>query len=127
MRRNFLSGLLNRKRDAKARELHACAQAVSAVLLGAEVRRLELRRRGPVCEIDGFDELQLFTKLVIWSVGRPVTAKTGSPIDDDADLKQAAALAASFAPSRSEADKLRGVALGGGRRVRCRLWAAVRR
>jgi hypothetical protein len=127
MRRSFLGSLFNRKRDAKARQLHACAEAVCAVLLGAQVRRLDLQGTEPVCEIDGFDDLPLFSKLVIWSVGRPVTAKTGSPIDDDAALKQAAALVASVAPSRAEADKLRRLALDEAGRIVEQRWTLIRR
>ena len=70
--KGFVSGLINRKRDLRAIRIYISAQAVSAVVLGAHVRRLNAGRfgRSGSCDIDGFDDLPLFSKLIIWSAGR---------------------------------------------------------
>ena len=49
----FVSGLINRKRDLRAIRSYISAQAVSAVVLGAHVRRLSAGRfgRGGSCDI----------------------------------------------------------------------------
>jgi hypothetical protein len=106
--RGFVSGLINRKRDLRAIRIYISAQAVSAVVLGAHVRRLNAGRfgRGGACEIDGFNDLPLFSKLIIWSAGRATRSRTGLSADDSAHLERASTLAASVAPSHREAQQL---------------------
>jgi len=106
--RGFISGLINRKRDLRAIRIYISAQAVSAVVLGAHVRRLNAGRfgRGGACEIDGFNDLPLFSKLIIWSAGRATRSRTGLSADDSAHLERASTLAASVAPSHREAQQL---------------------
>jgi hypothetical protein len=43
--KGFVSGLINRKRDLRAIRIYISAQAVSAVVLGAHVRRCPLYPR----------------------------------------------------------------------------------
>ena len=106
--RGFVSGLINRKRDLRAIRIYISAQAVSAVVLGAHVRRLNAGRfgRGGACEIDGFNDLPLFSKLIVWSAGRATRSRTGLSADDSAHLERASTLAASVAPSHREAQQL---------------------
>ena len=106
--KGFVSGLINRKRDLRAIRIYISAQAVSAVVLGAHVRRLSAGRfgRGGSCDIDGFDDLPLFSKLIIWSAGRATRSRTGLTADDSAHLERASTLAASVAPSRREAQQV---------------------
>jgi hypothetical protein len=106
--KRFVSGLINRKRDLRAIRIYVSAQAVSAVVLSAHVRRLNAGRfgRGGSCEIDGFDDLPLFSKLIIWSAGRATRSRTGLTADDSAHLERASTLAASVAPSRREAQEV---------------------
>jgi hypothetical protein len=106
--KRFIFGLIHRKRDRKAVRIYVSAQALCAVILGARVQRLTVGRfgTGGVCEIDGFDSLPLFSKLIIWSAGRATTSKTGLTADDSLHLDRASGLAASIAPSRREVQKL---------------------
>jgi hypothetical protein len=106
--KRFILGLIHRKRDRKAVRIYVSAQALCAVILGARVQRLTVGRfgRGGVCDIDGFDSLPLFSKLIIWSAGRATTSKTGLTADDSLHLDRASGLAASIAPSRREVQKL---------------------
>ena len=106
--KRFIQGLIHRKRDRRAIRIYVSAQALCAVVLGARVQRLTVGRfgRGGVCEIDGFDSLPLFSKLIIWSAGRATTSKTGLTADDSLHLDRASGLAASIAPSRREVQKL---------------------
>jgi hypothetical protein len=106
--KGFVSGLINRKRDLRAIRIYISAQAVSAVVLGAHVRRLSAGRfgRGGSCDIDGFNDLPLFSKLIIWSAGRATRSRTGLTADDSAHLEHASTLAASVAPSRREAQQV---------------------
>jgi hypothetical protein len=128
MGRSFL-GLIGRKNELKADRIYASAQAVCAVILGAQVRRLSARRpRGDrACEIGGFDELPLFSKLVICLVGRAVGTKTGLQVDDRADTATATALAAGVAPSRHEAEQLLRLAREEAARIVGQRWAVVGR
>ncbi len=125
MRRNFLSRL-NRKFDSKTIKICVSAQAVCAVILGAQVRRLHAGRfRGGACEIEGFNELPLFSKLVIYLTGRSVKAKTGFAVDDRADLATATALAANVAPSRHEVEQLLRLAGEEAERIIGQRWTVV--
>jgi hypothetical protein len=125
--RGFVSGLINRKRDLRAIRIYISAQAVSAVVLGAHVRRLNAGRfgRGGACEIDGFNDLPLFSKLIIWSAGCATRSRTGLSADDSAHLERASMLAASVAPSRREAQQLVRLAREEADRIVKDRWAIV--
>jgi hypothetical protein len=123
----FVSGLINRKHDLRAIRIYISAQAVSAVVLGAHVRRLNAGRfgRGGSCDIDGFDDLPLFSKLIIWSAGRATRPKTGLTADDSAHIERASTLAASVAPSRREAQQLMRLAREEADRIVAERWAII--
>jgi hypothetical protein len=123
----FVSGLINRKHDLRAIRIYISAQAVSAVVLGAHVRRLNAGRfgRGGSCDIDGFDDLPLFSKLIIWSAGRATRPKTGLTADDSAHIERAGTLAASVAPSRREAQQLMRLAREEADRIVGERWAII--
>jgi hypothetical protein len=106
--KRFVLGLINGKRDARAIGLYVSAQAVCAVVLGAHVRRLSASRfgQGGACEIDNFDTLPMFSKLIVWSAGRATKSKTGVVADDSAHAERARSLAASVAPSQHEVQQL---------------------
>jgi hypothetical protein len=125
--RGFVSGLINRKSDLRAIRIYISAQAVSAVVLGAHVRRLNAGRfgRGGSCDIDGFDDLPLFSKLIVWSAGRATRAKTGLSADDSAHLERASTLAASVAPSRREAQQVMRLAREEADRIVGERWAII--
>jgi hypothetical protein len=125
--RGFVSGLINRKRDLRAIRIYISAQTVSAVVLGAHVRRLSAGRfgRGGACEIDGFNDLPLFSKLIIWSAGRATRSRTGLSADDSAHLERASTLAASVAPSHREAQQLVRLAREEADRIVKDRWAIV--
>lgn len=125
--RGFVSGLINRKRDLRAIRIYISAQAVSAVVLGAHARRLSAGRfgRGGACEIDGFNDLPLFSKLIIWSAGRATRSRTGLSADDSAHLERASTLAASVAPSHREAQQLVRLAREEADRIVKDRWAIV--
>jgi len=125
--RGFISGLINRKRDLRAIRIYISAQAASAVVLGAHVRRLNAGRfgRGGACEIDGFNDLPLFSKLIIWSAGRATRSRTGLSADDSAHLERASTLAASVAPSHREAQQLVRLAREEADRIVKDRWAIV--
>jgi len=125
--RGFVSGLINRKRDLRAIRIYISAQAVSAVVLGAHVRRLNAGRfgRGGACEIDGFNDLPLFSKLIVWSAGCATRSRTGLSADDSAHLERASTLAASVAPSHREAQQLVRLAREEADRIVKDRWAIV--
>jgi hypothetical protein len=125
--KRFVSGLINRKRDLRAIRIYIGAQAVCTVVLGAHVRRLNAGRfgRGGTCEVDGFDDLPVFSKLIIWSAGRATKSKTGLTADDSAHLERANTLAASVAPSRREAQQLMRLAREEADRIVAERWAIV--
>ena len=125
----FVSGLINRKRDLRAIRIYISAQAVSAVVLGAHVRRLSAGRfgRGGSCDIDGFNDLPLFSKLIIWSAGRATRSRTGLTADDSAHLERASTLAASVAPSRREAQQVIRLAREEADRIVGERWSIIAR
>jgi hypothetical protein len=128
MKRKFF-GLFGRESDLKAFRICVSAEAVCAVALGAQVRRLHAHRYRPTggCEIEGFDELPLFSKLIICLVARAAGKKIDSEPSDRADLERAAALAASVAPSHHEEQQLLRLAREEADQIINRLWNNIRR
>jgi hypothetical protein len=128
MKRNFL-GLFGSKSELKAFQICASAEAVCAVALGAQVRRLHVHRSRAAggCEIEGFDELPLFSKLIICLVAGATRKKIGSETPDRADLDRAAALAASAAPSQHEKQQLLRLAREEAEQLIDRRWTNIRR
>jgi hypothetical protein len=128
MTRNFF-GLFGGKSELKAFQICASAEAVCAVALGAQVRRLHVHRSRAAggCEIEGFDELPLFSKLIICLVARATRKKVGSEPPDRADLDRAAALAASAAPSQHEELQLLRLAREEAEQLIDRRWTNIRR
>jgi len=125
MRRSLL-GLLNRKLDLKSVRTAVSARAVCAVILGAQVRRLDASRfRGGVCEIESFDELPLFSKLIIYLTGQAVKVRIGFAADDRVDLARATALASEVAPSRQEVEQLLRLAKDEAARIIGQRWTIV--
>jgi hypothetical protein len=123
-----LSALLGRRRALEALRTYASGQAVCAVVVGARVRRLKVSRfgRNNGCEVEGFDDLPLFSKLVICQVG-PATRTKGAPaVDDSVDTARAAALATEIAPSRHEAEQLLRLAREEAARIIAQRQATVR-
>ena len=121
--------LWNRKSDLKTLQICTSAEAVCAVALGAQVRRVYVHRLRVTggCEVEGFDELPMFSRLIICLAARAARKKIDSAPSDRADLDRATALAASVAPSQHESQQLPRLAREEAEQVVERRWNDIRR
>ena len=128
MKRGLLR-LWNRKSDLKTLRICTSAEAVCAVALGAQVSRVHVHRLRVTggCEVEGFDELPMFSKLILCLAGRAARKKIDAAPPDRADLDRATALAASVAPSQHEAQQLMRLAREEVEQIIERRWNNIRR